>query len=60
MKKSEFQKKRPVRLRLLVFFPFRGAGGAAQGAAGLAAALAEVTVRAGMFLLLLPFLHIIL
>jgi len=49
-----------MRLRLLVFFPFRGAGGAAQRAAGLAAALAEVTVGAEMFLLLLPFLHIIL
>ena len=60
MKKSEFQKKRLVRLRLLVFFPFQGTGGAAQGAAGLTAALAEVTVRAGMFLLLLVFLHIIL
>ena len=49
-----------MRLRLLVFFPFRGAGGAAQRAAGLAAALAEVTVGTGMFLLLLLFLHVIL
>jgi hypothetical protein len=58
--KSEFQKKRFVRFWFLVFFPFHSASGAAQGAAGLAAALAEVAIRAEMFLLLRIFLHVIL
>jgi|GEM_PF-5452426 len=57
---SVFKKERFVYFRLPAFLPFLGRGGAAQGTPGLAAALAEVTVRAGIFLLRLNLLHVLL